>query len=75
MNTNSESGNAPNGLSLADLVTCMRNLIVPKQRSYVLSLQHVCSPDLELRLLEELAGRYIPIIEDAYDFLDLLFVP
>ena len=72
MNTTSGSGDAPNGLSLADLVACMRTLTV---QDNVHTFQQVCSRDLELTLLEEHAGRYIPIVEDASDFLALLYVP
>ena len=46
-----------------------------KQCSHAHSLQHAYSRDLELGLLKGHAGRYIPIVEKASDFLDLLFVP
>ena len=72
MDTTSESGDTPNGLSLADLVACMRTLTVQDNFH---TFQQVCSRDLELTLLEEHAGRYIPIVEDTANFLDLLFVP
>ena len=49
----------------------MRTLTV---QDNVHAFQQVCSRDLELTLLEEHAGRYIPIVEDTADFLDLLYI-